>query len=150
MAKAQEVRMLAELSAIAGVREAIARAEWNEAESHRQTCEDQERDAGQQALDAFEDWSACVGSSLLGPGSIRSAAGRVIAEELALSGARKQHEAAAREAGEKGSTARLAKAGAEADTKRLARARRRHEVVLDEARMSELDDLMLARRLGKR
>lgn len=150
MASAQLVKVLGELSAIAAVREAIARTEWNEAEAHRRFCEDEERVAEERAQSAYEDWSACVSSSLLGPGSIRVAASFLIAGELAMSGARKQHEAASREADDKASEARLTRAGAETGAARLAKARRRHEAAHEERLMGELGDLMLARRLRPR
>ncbi len=68
MADRADLNMQRQLLDISRVREALARANWQDAESFSRQCEAKEEEARERATLAYDSWAMCVGSNLLGPG----------------------------------------------------------------------------------
>jgi len=134
------------LLAVGEARTAVAKANLVEAERHRSQCVDAMRAKETQTEEAFEVWSASIASRTLGPTFVLAAAGRLIAAESGLVGARKQVEAAEREAEDHAAEYRAAEARRSNEAKRHHHDQRRWQERQADKRQDEVQEILVNRR----
>jgi hypothetical protein len=141
-----DLRIRAELLTIGEAGMALAKAKLAAAEQQRSDCLKATHDAERAAADAYETWSGCVGSNLLGPTALKAAGNRLLAAESGLVGARNKQEAADREAEERGIEFQAADASQRGQLNEFKGMKRRLGEKIAEQQQDQLTDLLLARR----
>lgn len=142
--------MQRQLLAIGEARKVVALTELAEAEQNRIAAAENAERARHATVDAFEVWSDCVGSRLLGAEGILGSANRLLAADSALTGADKRSAAAEREADASARKFQSLEASQRAGSDRCTRDERDSARKLEERRTSDTSDLLLARKHGWR
>lgn len=146
MASRAELQAYRELARIGDARLQVARGKLAEAERTFGQCGEAVHQAEKRTGQAFEAWAASIGSALLGPVAVKAAAGDLLAAESGLVGAKKQLQAATREADEAALALRAAEARARAERERTQKLARKHRLQAEERAQDQIAELILGRR----
>lgn len=142
--------MQRQLLAIGEARKVVALTELAEAEQNRVAAAENAERARHATVDAFESWSDCVGSRLLGAGEILGSANRLLAADSAMTGADKRSTAAEREADASARKFQSIEASQRARSDRCTRDERYSARKIAERRTSDANDLLQTRKHGWR
>lgn len=140
-----DLAMQAKLLAISDARKALAAAEFADAQAQLLDAVEAVEGAKAKVAESYEVWEQGLGSSLLGPQSLRGLATQLLAAESALIGANRRCEAVERETESRRKVLTSAEARLRAERERHTKTRRRSNARMEERRQKELSDRTLNR-----
>lgn len=140
MGKRADLAVQTQLKAITQSRKMLASMDLADAELTLRQASDVLDRSLDKVASTYAAWTHCIRSTLLGPQSVQVTGHQLLAAESDLTGSRKRHDAATREAGQKRSELISIEARLRAEQDGLMRARRQLAAKAEERRYDEAAD----------